>query len=111
MNLIPLGEQHGVLMINVFTVPPENQRALAAAIQADGYGASIPGLLSRHLLRSADGTQVAHCMHWDSAGAFKQAATATAAIGQIRERVHELGARPSSWNPVPVTDQEPGGGA
>lgn len=97
MNFIPLGEQYGVFAINVFTVPPENQRTLADAIQADGEGIAIPGLLSRHLLSSADGTQVAHCMHWASEDAFRQAVTTNQAIGKIKERVHELGARPASY--------------
>jgi heme-degrading monooxygenase HmoA len=97
MNLIPLGEQHGVFMINVFTVPPENQQALAGAIAADGRDVSIPGLLSRHLLCSADGTQVAHCMHWASEDAFKQAVPTTPLIAQIKQRVHELGAQPASY--------------
>jgi hypothetical protein len=101
MNLIPLGE-HGVFMINVFTVPTENQEALAEAIQADGRGVSIPGLLSRHLLCSEDGTQVAHCMHWDSTDSFRQAVTTNPVIGRIRERVRELDAQPSPWNAVPV---------
>jgi heme-degrading monooxygenase HmoA len=102
MNLIPLSEQHGVFMINVFTVPPENQRALAEAIRGDGQDVTIPGLLSRHLLSSEDGTQVAHCMHWASEDAFRQAATTNQVIGQIRQRVHQLGARPSSYELIHV---------
>jgi heme-degrading monooxygenase HmoA len=97
MNFIPLTGQHGIFIINVFTVPPGNQRVLAEAIKADGHDAAIPGLLSRHLLCSADGTQVAHCMHWASEGAFRQAVSATPLIAQIRQRVHELGARPASY--------------
>ncbi|HEY1698997.1 MAG TPA: antibiotic biosynthesis monooxygenase [Trebonia sp.] len=103
MNLIPLGEHHGVLMINVFTVPPENQQALAGAIAADGHDVSIPGLLSRHLLCSADGTRVAHCMHWASEDSFKQAVTTSPVIAQVRERVHELGAHPDSFEAVHVS--------
>lgn len=103
MNLIPLGGQHGVFMINVFTVPPENQKALADAIQADGRGARIPGLLSRHLLCSADGTQVAHCMHWTSDDAFRQAVTTNPVIGQVKQRVCELGARPSPYESMSIS--------
>ncbi|MBO0805920.1 MAG: antibiotic biosynthesis monooxygenase [Nocardiopsaceae bacterium] len=100
MNIIPLTGHHGVFIINIFTVPPENQQALAEAIRADGHDVAIGGLLSRHLLCSADGTQVAHCMHWASEDDFKQAVTANAVIGQIRQRVHELGAHPNSYETV-----------
>lgn len=97
MNFIPLGGQHGVFVINVFTVPSENQQALVDAIRADGEGAAVPGLLSRHLLSAADGTQVAHCMHWASEDAFRQAVATNQVISKIKDRVHELGARPASF--------------
>lgn len=97
MNVIPLTGQHGIFIINVFTVPPGNQRALAEAIKAGGHDAAIPGLLSRHLLCSADGTQVAHCMHWASEGAFTQAVSTTPLIAQVKQQVHKLGARPAPY--------------
>jgi heme-degrading monooxygenase HmoA len=102
MNLIPLTGQHGLFVINVFTVLPENQQALAAAIGDDAPGVSIPGLLSRHLLRSADGTQVAHCMHWASEDAFKLAIATNPVIARIKHHVHQLGARPNSYEIVHV---------
>lgn len=101
MNLIPLTDNRGVLMINVFVVPPENQAALVDAIRSDGQE-SIPGLLSRHILRSADGTHVTHCMHWVSEDAFTQATATNAGIAQIRSRVQELGARPAAYEVISV---------
>lgn len=102
MNVIPLSGDHGILMINIFSVPPENQQALVDAIRADGQDATLPGLLSRHLLRSEDGTQVAHCMHWASEDAFQHATSKQPVIRQIAEQVGALRAHPAAYQLINI---------
>ncbi|HVV18156.1 MAG TPA: antibiotic biosynthesis monooxygenase family protein [Pseudonocardiaceae bacterium] len=88
MNII---ESTGdVLAINVFTVRPENQQALIDCIRDAGDPSTIPGLLSMHLLRSLDGTQVINHMRWASRTAFDDATAHNAVIASTRDRVGEL---------------------
>jgi hypothetical protein len=42
-------------------------------------------------------------MHWASEDAFRQAAATNPVIGQIRQRVHQLGARPSSYEVIHIS--------
>lgn len=77
-------EQHGVIVINVFTVRPDNQQRLIDTIRACGP-ADLPGLRSIRLLRSLDGTKVINHMHWDSQAAFRQATTDNPQVAELIE--------------------------
>ena len=101
MNLIPT-PGHGLLAINVFTVRPENQGPLIDAIHAAGDPADVPGLLSMHLLRSLDGTQVINHMHWSDEEAFRRAVRDDPVIAATREHVGRLieGAGPNLYEVV-----------
>lgn len=88
MNIIS-GEGVGVVLLNIFTVRPENQAALVDCIR-EGAPADVPGLLSVKLLKGRDGTRVINFMHWESREAFDQATAGNAAIAATRQRVQQL---------------------
>jgi heme-degrading monooxygenase HmoA len=90
MNIVPNAGEQGLLAINIFTVRPENQQALVDCIKDAGDPAGIPGLLSMHLLRSLDGTQVINHMHWQSKDALDAATKDNPVIAATRERVGRL---------------------
>src|SRR5262245_35559833 len=90
MNIVPAAGAQGLLAINVFQVRPENQQALVDCIRTAGDPAAIPGLLSMHLLRSLDGTQVINHMHWQSKEAFDTATKDNPVIAATMERVGRL---------------------
>src|SRR5215475_5068781 len=100
MNIIDSTD--GVFVVNVFTVRPENPQALVDCIRAAGDPATVPGLLSMHLLRSKDGTQVINHMRWASKAAFDEATAHNAMIADTRDRVGELieGARPGLYEVI-----------
>jgi heme-degrading monooxygenase HmoA len=52
-----------------------------------GDATTIPGLLSMHLLRSKDGTQVTNDMHWSSREAFDQATANNPVIHATRTAI------------------------
>ncbi|WP_067684252.1 antibiotic biosynthesis monooxygenase family protein [Nocardia miyunensis] len=83
-------------MFNIFTVRPENQRALIESITADSGNTDIPGLLGMRLLRSLDGTHVINHMHWETEAAMQTALRTDPHIAETRRRVGELieGAQP-----------------
>jgi heme-degrading monooxygenase HmoA len=101
VNLVPTAGQ-GLLAINVFTVRPENQQPLIDCIQAAGDPADVPGLLSMHLLRSLDGTQVINHMHWTDEEAFRRAVRDDPVIAATRSQVGRLidGAGPNLYELV-----------
>lgn len=103
MNLIPTTDQ-GVLAINVFTVRPERQQALVDCIQGAGDHAEVPGLLSMHLLRSLDGTQVMNCMRWESTVAFRRATATNPVIEATRNKVMAIidGVPPNRYETITV---------
>ena len=90
MIIIPAADQADFFAINVFQVRPENQQRLIDCIRDAGDAAGIPGLLSMHLLRSKDGTQVTNHMHWASKEAFKQAAAENPVIGATRTAIRQF---------------------
>jgi len=89
MNIIPTADQQ-ILVFNVFTVRPENQQAFIDCIKGANETADLPGLLSQHLLRSLDGTQVINHMHWASREAFDQATAGNSVIAATKAQVHQL---------------------
>lgn len=100
MNIIDTG--NGVCVFNVFRVRPENQRALAEAIRA--AEGDVPGLVSRTVLSSEDGTEVINHMYWESRAAFDDAVAHSAAIAATRTAVHGLieGRGPLRYEVVPA---------
>jgi heme-degrading monooxygenase HmoA len=103
VNLISAPGQ-GLFAVNVFTVRPENQRPLIDCIRAAGHQADVPGLLSMHLLRSLDGTQVINHMHWADEEAFRRATRENPVIAATRRQVDRLieGAGPNLYEIVEV---------
>ncbi|MGT2462872.1 antibiotic biosynthesis monooxygenase family protein [Sinomonas atrocyanea] len=89
MNLIS-DQAPGVYVLIVLTVRPENQQAVIDILRAAGDAAAVPGLRSRAVLRSLDGTQVINHMHWDSKEAYDYAHDHHPAIRATRSRVQEL---------------------
>lgn len=102
MDIIPADDQQGLFVINIFTVRPENQRPLIECIRQAGDPGDVPGLLSMHLLRSLDGTQVINHMYWESEAAFSRERAANPLILATRDRVNELvqSARPNVYEIV-----------
>lgn len=100
MNIIETDGE--VMVVNVFTVRPDNQQALVDCIRAAGDPATVPGLLSMHLLRSLDGTQVINQMRWASRAQFDDALAGNAVITATRERVGRLieDARPNMYEVI-----------
>ncbi|GAA4635388.1 hypothetical protein GCM10023196_080670 [Actinoallomurus vinaceus] len=90
MNIVPMPDQGGVLALNVFTVRPADQQSLIDCIRDAGDPADVPGLLSMHLLRSLDGTQVINFMCWTSEDALKRATADHPVIKETRKRVSGL---------------------
>lgn len=103
MNVIDTGR--GVLVLNVFRVSPDKQRALADAIRTAGDPGELPGLLSMNVLRSEDGTHVINQMYWESRDAFDHAVATSPAIAATRAAVHGLieGRGPLRYEILPVT--------
>jgi heme-degrading monooxygenase HmoA len=101
VNLISAPGQ-GLFAVNVFTVRPENQRPLIDCIRSAGDPAGVPGLLSVHLLRSLDGTQVINHMHWADEDAFRRATRENPVIAATRDQVGRLieGAAPNLYEIV-----------
>lgn len=97
MNIVPV-EGHGIFVINIFPVRPENQDALVTCMRG-GVSMNMTGLLSAKLLKSRDGTKVINHMVWESQEAFKQAASENPEIVATRQRVHALidGAGPDEY--------------
>jgi heme-degrading monooxygenase HmoA len=87
--IIPAADQADFFAINVFQVRPENQQRLIDCIRSAGDATTIPGLLSMHLLRSKDGTQVTNHMHWASREAFDQATADDPVIRATRTAVQD----------------------
>ena len=90
MIIIPSAGRPDFFAVNVFRVRPENQRRLVDRLRAAGDPADIPGLLSMHLLRSEDGTQVINHMHWASREAFDQATANNPAIAATRVAIRQF---------------------
>lgn len=90
---------------------PENQQALIDVIQQAGDPRDIPGLLSMHLLRSPDGTQVINHMLWAGEDAFTRATKEDPVIAATRDRVGGLieGARPGRYEVMPWPTDSPAG--
>jgi heme-degrading monooxygenase HmoA len=103
MNLLTTAGQ-GLVAVNVFTVPPDNQQEVIDCIRDAGDAATIPGLLSMHLLRSLDGTQVINHMHWESREAFEAATRDNPVIAATRDRVRRLrhGTKPNRYEVIDV---------
>lgn len=90
MIIIPAADQADFFAINVFQVRPENQLRLIDCIRGAGDPAGIPGLLSMHLLRSKDGTQVTNHMHWASREAFKRASAENPVIDATKTAIRQF---------------------
>ncbi|MFJ4653930.1 antibiotic biosynthesis monooxygenase [Nocardia sp. NPDC088792] len=89
MNLIPT-ENQGLFVLIVLTVHPDNQQKVLDTIRSAGNPTLIPGLLSLHLLRSLDGTQIINHMHWADKPSFEQARANIPAIQNLRSEVLAL---------------------
>lgn len=66
-------DNDGVVLINVFTVEPENQKRLVDLLvrATDGNVNRAPGFVSATLHRSVDGARVTMYARWRSAGAYE----------------------------------------
>lgn len=108
MIIIPSADRADLFAINVFQVRPENQQRLIDRIRDAGNPAGIPGLLSMHLLRSKDGTQVTNHMHWASKEALKRASAENPVIAATKIAIRELieGAGPRPHEVIAVTGAE-----
>lgn len=104
MIIIPTADRPDFFAINVFRVRPENQQPFIDCIRNAGDPADIPGLLSMHLLRSADGTQVINHMHWASKDAFDRAGAKGSVIEATRRAVRQFieDAGPAQYDVVEV---------
>ncbi|HEY3686633.1 MAG TPA: antibiotic biosynthesis monooxygenase family protein [Streptosporangiaceae bacterium] len=61
-----------ITLINVFTVAPENQRALLDILKgASEKVRGVPGFVSANLHRSLDGTRVINYAQWETREAFE----------------------------------------
>lgn len=75
MTTIALTEGPEITLVNVFTVAPENQDALLAALDqatAEVF-AAVPGFVSANLHASLDGTRVINYAQWASEEAYQEA--------------------------------------
>jgi heme-degrading monooxygenase HmoA len=88
--IIPAPDQQDLFAVNVFEVRPENQQSLIDCIRSAGDPAGIPGLLSMHLLRSEDGTQVTNFMHWASKDALDSATATNPVIAATRTGIRRF---------------------
>ena len=66
-------ENRGVTMINIFSVKPENQDKLLAALthEADTVMRHLAGYRHSVIHKSADGTRLVNYTVWESAAAFE----------------------------------------
>lgn len=88
--------QH-VVLVNVFTCTPANQRRLVEAWQrgTDELMRQLPGFISANIHRSFDGTRVINYAQWTSQEAFQ----ATLANPEVAAYFQELG---QIGTPAPV---------
>jgi heme-degrading monooxygenase HmoA len=102
--ILPAAHRPEFFALNVFRVRPENQQPFIDCIRDAGDPAGIPGLLSMHLLRSADGTQVINHMHWADREAFDSAGAGGSVIDAARRaiRQHIEGAGPIRYDVVAI---------
>jgi heme-degrading monooxygenase HmoA len=102
--IIPSAGRPDFFAINVFRVRPENQQPFIDRIRDAGDPAGIPGLVSMHLLRSADGTQVINHMHWAGKDAFDRAGAKGSVIEATRLAIRRFieGAGPARYEVVHV---------
>lgn len=79
-----------VTLINVFTVAPERQAELVAALDRStaAFFATVPGFLSANVHASHDGTRVVNYAQWASAAHFQ----AMTRLPGAREHFAEIGA-------------------
>jgi heme-degrading monooxygenase HmoA len=89
MDLIS-DEKRGLLVLVTISVRPENQQELVDTLSNTGDVSHIEGLLSRHILRSQDGTRVINHMQWASKEAYEEAAKHLPAFTNQRTEVHRL---------------------
>jgi quinol monooxygenase YgiN len=89
-----------VALVNVFTVEPERQDELIAALEraTTSVFATVPGFISANLHASLDGTRVVNYAQWASRSAYE------AAMQQEDVREHVIGAAAlvTSYDPTLV---------
>lgn len=110
MVIIPSPDQPDLFAINVFRVRPENQQRLIDCIRDAGDPADIPGLLSMHLLRSKDGTQVTNHMHWASKEALQRATAENPVIKATKSAIRQFtdGTGPQPYEVIAVKRRDSG---
>jgi heme-degrading monooxygenase HmoA len=94
------GDSGQVTLVNVFTVAPERQDDLVAALdKATGaVFVTVPGFLSANLHASLDGTRVINYAQWSSEQAYLDALRRP----EIRDHVGEAAALADKWDPTLV---------
>ncbi len=89
-----------VALVNVFTVEPERQDELIAALEraTTSVFATVPGFISANLHASLDGTRVVNYAQWASRSAYEAAMQRE----DVREHVIGAAALVTSFDPTLV---------
>jgi quinol monooxygenase YgiN len=89
-----------VTLVNVFTVEPQRQDELVAALEraTTTVFATVPGFISANLHVSLDGTRVVNYAQWASEAAYR----AAMAQPDVREHVVASAALVESYDPTLV---------
>jgi heme-degrading monooxygenase HmoA len=84
--------------VNVFTVEPERQSELVAALHeaTTAIFAALPGFISANLHASLDGTRVINYAQWASEELYQQALRRA----DVREHLTTSAAIAKSWEPT-----------
>lgn len=87
-----------VTLVNVFTVEPQRQDELVAALEraTTTVFATVPGFVSANLHASLDGTRVVNYAQWASRPAYD----AAMARPDVREHIVEAAALATSYDPT-----------
>jgi heme-degrading monooxygenase HmoA len=102
--IFPAADRPDVFAINVFHVRSDSQQQFIDCIRDAGDPADIPGLLSMHLLRGKDGTQVINHMHWATKEALDRAGRDNPVIARTRTAIRQYidGPGPAPYEVVEI---------
>ncbi|WP_043659838.1 antibiotic biosynthesis monooxygenase family protein [Thermocrispum municipale] len=89
-----------VTLVNVFTVDPERQDELLAALDkaTEEVFVGVPGFISANLHTSLDGGRVINYAQWSSEQAYKEALSRP----DVREHIGQAAAIAKSYDPTLV---------
>lgn len=99
-----------VTLINVFTVPPEDQQRLITLWQqaTDDIIRHLPGFISANIHASPDGTKVVNYAQWETIEAFNAMRENPQASAHLRELAQIGTPAPILCNVISVHHANPG---